>query len=138
MQNIHAGCISYKNKGILILGDSGTGKSDLALRMIMDKGAELVSDDRTDIENIDGRLFASAPQNLAGLMEVRGVGILNFPFKKKTQINLLVQLVKNPQEIERLPEKENSTLENVILPQIKLYAFESSVLNKLILALGVS
>lgn len=138
MQNIHAGCISYKNKGILILGDSGTGKSDLALRMIMDKGAKLVSDDRTDIENIDGRLFASAPQNLAGLMEVRGVGILNFPFKKKMQIDLLVQLVKNPQEIERLPEKENSTLENVILPQIKLYAFESSVLNKLILALGVS
>ncbi len=138
MPNIHAGCISYLNKGILIMGDSGSGKSDLALRMIMEKGAELVSDDRTDIENINDSLIASVPQNLSGLMEVRGVGILKFPFKTSSPVDLVVQLVKNPREIERLPEKEYCVLENVRLPQIKLYAFEASVLNKLILALGVS
>lgn len=138
MQNIYAGCISYKGKGILIMGDSGSGKSDLALRMIMEKGAKLVSDDRTNIENVNSRLIASVPQNLSGLMEVRGVGILKFPFKASSPIDLVVQLVKTPEEMERLPEKETNMLENVILPQIKLYAFETSVLNKLILALGVS
>lgn len=120
------------------MGDSGSGKSDLALRMIMEKGAKLVSDDRTNIENVNSRLIASVPQNLSGLMEVRGVGILKFPFKASSPIDLVVQLVKTPEEMERLPEKETNMLENVILPQIKLYAFETSVLNKLILALGVS
>ena len=48
--NIHATCISYRDNGILLIGPSGSGKSDLALRMMMNKGAQLVADDRTDVE----------------------------------------------------------------------------------------
>ena len=71
MINIHGSCLSYYNKGILILGKSGTGKSDLCLRMIMNKGAKLVADDRVDIY-VSGRdLKGRAVSTIAGLLEVK-------------------------------------------------------------------
>ena len=63
--NIHASCVALGNKGVLLLGDSGAGKSDLALRLI-DGGAKLVTDDRTDLSVRNGKLFARAPVILAG------------------------------------------------------------------------
>src|SRR3546814_17916312 len=73
--NIHASCVAAGNGGVLILGNSGQGKSDLALRLI-DRGARLVADDRCDIWFERGRLWCRPPENLPGKLAVRGIGIL--------------------------------------------------------------
>jgi serine kinase of HPr protein (carbohydrate metabolism regulator) len=134
MNNIHATCISYNKKGILIIGKSGSGKSDLALRMIMCKGAKLVSDDRTDISFKNKNIYAQPPQTIEGLLEVRGFGIKKLPFIKRQKINLAVELVDNLKKIERLPDADFYTIEGMKIPLIKLYPFELSSLEKLELA----
>jgi hypothetical protein len=91
--NIHATCIAIGAKGVLILGDSGAGKSDLALRLI-DGGARLVADDRTELYVARGRLCARAPQSISGLIEVRGLGIVALPFAKSVPLVLAVTLQK--------------------------------------------
>ena len=73
-QQVHGTCIAIDGAGVLLRGPSGCGKSDLALRLI-DGGAVLVADDRVSLEARAGDLVASAPDALAGLLEVRGVGI---------------------------------------------------------------
>lgn len=153
MTNIHATCISYKRKGILILGKSGAGKSDLALRMILQKGAKLVSDDQVHITpslNFKGGLgwdyhpskralasskkdvYASPPSTIAGLLEVRGIGIIKLPYIKKQKIDLVVELSG---KIDRLPEPDFWEFENCKIKKIKLNPFELSSLDKLILSL---
>ena len=133
MKNIHATCISYKNKGILLLGKPGAGKSDLALRMIMREKAKLVADDRTEISVSKGNIYASAPENIQGLMEVRGIGIKKFPFRKRQKLYLAVKL---DSKMDRMPEKESFTLESIEIPQVTLNPFEASVREKLMLLIG--
>lgn len=98
--NIHASCIAIGKRGVLILGDSGAGKSDLALRLI-DDGARLVSDDRTELYVSRGMLHARAPKSIAGLLEVRGLGIVALPFAKDVTLGLAVRLGVPPK---RLPD----------------------------------
>lgn len=98
--NIHASCIAIGRRGILILGDSGAGKSDLALRLI-DDGAALVSDDRTELYTSHGILHARAPKTIAGLLEVRGLGIVKLPFVKSVPLGLAVKLGA---QTKRLPD----------------------------------
>jgi HPr kinase/phosphorylase len=89
--NVHASCVAVGSKGVLLLGASGAAKSDLALRLI-DEGAMLVADDRTDLFVKRGKLFARAPEVLAGLIEVRGLGIARLSRRKEIAIALVVQL----------------------------------------------
>jgi hypothetical protein len=98
--NIHASCVAIRKRGVLILGDSGTGKSDLALRLI-DGGAVLVSDDRTELYVSRGILHARAPKAIAGLLEMRGIGIVKLAFAKSVPLGLAVQLGVQPR---RLPD----------------------------------
>jgi len=98
--NIHASCIAVGKQGVLLLGDSGAGKSDLALRLI-DDGAMLVSDDRTELYVSRGMLHARAPKSIAGLLEVRGLGIVALPFAKSAPLGLAVKLGAQPK---RLPD----------------------------------
>lgn len=98
--NIHASCIAIGRQGVLILGASGAGKSDLALRLI-DEGARLVSDDRTELYVARGMLHARAPKSIAGLLEVRGLGIVALPFAKSVALGLAVKLGTQPK---RLPD----------------------------------
>ncbi len=88
---IHGSCAARDHHGVLLLGPSGVGKSDLLLRLLH-HGFALVADDRVCIE--DG--WASAPDSLAGLMEVRGFGIMRRPFVKQVRLALAVQLAKPP------------------------------------------
>lgn len=71
---IHASCAARDGGGVLLLGPSGCGKSDLLLRLL-DHGFSLVADDRVEV--VDG--IARPPAALAGLLEVRGLGIVRLP-----------------------------------------------------------
>ena len=102
-RNIHASCAMVGRQGVLLLGDSGQGKSDLLLRL-MDDGARLVADDRTELYAAKGRLMARAPQSIAGLVEVRGLGIVAQPFAKNAPVALAVRLGTPKDFAERLPE----------------------------------
>src|SRR5689334_13454728 len=89
-----------EDAGVLILGTSGSGKSDLALRLIA-AGARLITDDQTLLSVENGRLFAEAPARIEGLMEVRGVGIVRLATAARAPIVLAVEL--RPGETARLP-----------------------------------
>jgi len=92
-KNIHASCVAIGAKGVLLLGPSGAGKSDLALRLIED-GAQLVADDRTILFIDKGVLWAKAPTTIRGLIEIRGVGIVKMPARRRVKIALVVTLGK--------------------------------------------
>jgi HPr kinase/phosphorylase len=98
--NIHASCVALGDKGVLLLGPSGVGKSDLTLRLI-DQGAKLVSDDRTILFIANGTLQAKAPASIKGLLEIRGLGIVKLPVRARVKIALVVKLGR---EGARLPE----------------------------------
>ena len=132
MDNIHASCVSIKQKGILILGDSGSGKSDLCLRLIMEFGAKLVADDRVDLKTEKNTVIASAPKILKGLLEV---GIIKLPTKTKTQIDLVVSLVNKQEDVERMPECEFFEFNAIKISKIKLFAKEASAPAKVLAAL---
>jgi hypothetical protein len=98
---VHASCVALGGRGVLLLGDSGAGKSDLALRLIHE-GARLVADDRTVLTIRQKRLHAAAPSTIAGLLEVRGLGVIALP-ARPARLALAVQLgAEGP----RLPEED--------------------------------
>ncbi len=134
MENIYATCLELNHKGILLIGPSGSGKSDLALRLIKEKQAILISDDRTNIELVSGAIIASCPQTIQGLLEVRGIGIVKMPHKKQSKISLVIELTNNLSQIERLPLFETITLLGIEIKKIRLYPFELSAVHKVALA----
>jgi serine kinase of HPr protein (carbohydrate metabolism regulator) len=131
--NLHASCVIWQGIGVLLRGPSGIGKSDLALRLI-EGGAVLVADDRVLVERDGDQLLASPPDNLAGLLEVRGLGILRFPYQVKAPIRLLVHLVEIA-EMERLPESATEEILGISLPLRTLSAREPSAPVKVRLAM---
>ncbi len=125
MSLIHATCVAFREGGaVLLLGPCGAGKSDLALRLI-DRGAELVADDQVRLRCEAGGLYASAPETIAGLIELRGVGIVKMPFRASAQIRLATELV-GASEVERMPQKQSRLLEGVTIPLLRLFPFEAS------------
>lgn len=111
--NIHATCVAFNGKGALITGVSGSGKSAFALQL-MALGAELVSDDRTDLRVQGARLIATAPTNIAGLIEVRGMGILHATALPSADVCVVIDMDQT--ETGRLPEKHIATFCNTQLP----------------------
>ena len=126
---IHATMVVCNGKGVLLKGASGSGKSDLALRLIAGKEAELVADDVVDLHKKEGVIFGTAPENLQGLLEVRGVGIVKYPFVNDVSVSLVVNLVASD-KIERMPKNEYENILGVEIPKIDLYAKESSAPEK--------
>ena len=116
----------------MLRGPSGAGKSDLALRLI-DRGARLVADDRVDLRREGEKLVACAPSRLSGLIEVRGVGIVQMPCVSDAAVNLVVDLVPRDQ-VERLPEAAPVELLGARLRQIALDPFDGSSPLKVMLA----
>lgn len=132
MQLVHATTVEIDGHAVLIRGPSGAGKSDLALRLV-DAGAVLVADDQTELSAEGGRLFASAPAAIAGLLEVRGVGIVRVPHRDRVPLALVVELAA-AKEVERLPEPMAAAFAGVTVPMVRLHAFESSAAAKVRLA----
>ena len=128
MKQIHATTIDIDGSGVLLSGPSGSGKSDLALRLI-DGGARLVADDRTDLALADGHLVASAPREIAGRMEVRGLGVLEKDAVPQTVLTLVVELV-DPENVERVPKEATTTLLGIDVPVVRLHASEASAAAK--------
>lgn len=129
---VHATSVLVEGAGVLIRGAPGSGKSDLALRLI-DAGASLVADDRTEIAREDGALVARAPEPIAGLLEVRGLGIVKVRSAPEARLALVVDLV-GPQEVERMPEPCFADLLGIKLPLIRLAPFQAAAAAKLRLA----
>lgn len=132
MIQVHGTCIELAGTGVLLRGPSGSGKSDLALRLL-DRGARLVADDRVDLHAADGTLSARAPEPIAGLVEVRGLGIITVPTVTEVRLGLVVDLVA-PAAVERLPEPKTCTFLGIHLPLVQLAPFEASAAAKLRLA----
>jgi serine kinase of HPr protein (carbohydrate metabolism regulator) len=137
---IYGTCVALGPNAAILEGPSGSGKSDLALRFIYGTPSELapalVSDDQVHVALRDGRLIANPPMQIAGLIEVRGVGLVSLPFRGDAELRLLVRLVQ-ASEMPRMPPSPPlvRTLFGVDLPVALLAPFEFSAHLKLRLAL---
>lgn len=116
----------------MLRGPSGGGKSDLALRLIGD-GGMLVTDDRCDIFVIDNTVMASPPPEIAGMLEVRGLGVYRLDYLKNAPVVLIVDLVAED-AVDRLPEPAFCSEWGCDIPCIRLAPFQASAPDKIRLA----
>lgn len=110
---LHASCVAWEGRGVLILGPSGSGKSALALALLA-LGAALVADDRTRVWRAGGRLRAAAPEAIRGMIEARGFGLLSAPAVEAEALVLAIDLSRR--ETERLPPDRELPLLGLSLP----------------------
>lgn len=125
---VHGTCVDLDGRGILLRGPSGSGKSDLALRLI-DGGARLVADDQVELRRDGRRLLARAPAILSGRIEIRGIGIVTLPYVTEAALHGVVDLVA-PEAVERMPESRRVVLLDTDLPAVSLAPFEASAAAK--------
>jgi serine kinase of HPr protein (carbohydrate metabolism regulator) len=122
-ETVHASSVAIDGRAVLIGGRSGSGKSDLAMRLI-DRGGVLIADDYTFVRRVDGRALASAPPTIAGMIELRGVGLVQFETAVDVPVGLFVDLDQSP---ERLPEPGDARmLAGVSVPTLALVGLEAS------------
>ena len=131
-ENLHASCVAMDGRAVLLAGPSGSGKSDLALRLL-DRGFMLVSDDRTIVRKEGTRLVTSAPDSIKGKLEIRGVGIVDMDSLPNAPLALVVELTS---DIQRMPDdsRERMIL-GVGVPLISVDAMTASAPSKVALAL---
>jgi len=131
-ETLHASTVALNGRAVLIMGPSGSGKSDLALRLI-DRGFTLVSDDQTIVKKEGNKLLASAPSNIRGKLEIRGVGIVDMEMTDNAPIALAVELNS---DITRMPDdsRERPML-GIGIPLISVDAMTASAASKVALAL---
>lgn len=133
---IHGTCIALDGEGVLLVGKPGSGKSDLALRLIDQAGsglsgkhktAQLVADDQVIIRKVEGALVASAPASLKGKLEIRGLGIAELAVAEEARLRLAVRLTPSA-EIERLPDLDRGRMDilGLALPLILLDPLNAS------------
>jgi HPr kinase/phosphorylase len=126
---LHATAVAIDGAAILLRGPSGSGKSDLALRLV-DGGAQLVADDQTLLRRAGGRVLASAPPSIAGLLEVRGIGIVRLEATGPVPLVLIADLILSG-DIERIPEPRFETILGLPVAVTDLAPFEASAPAKL-------
>lgn len=122
---LHASCVCWDGAGILLRGDSGCGKSDLALRL-WDLGALIVSDDQTLVRRSGQRLMASGMAGWGGVVEVRGAGFVRLPHQKETGVDLVVDLRADPESAERIPTTKTVSLLDCPVKSLRLWGFAAS------------
>lgn len=131
-ESFHASSVAIDGRAVLISGPSGSGKSDLALRLL-DRGFNLVSDDQTIVRRERERLLASAPPQIAGKLEVRGIGIVDVEIVENVPVALIVELMS---DMERLPDDgRERTILGLQVPVVTIDAMTASAPSKVALAL---
>jgi HPr kinase/phosphorylase len=142
---VYGTCVALGRVAAILQGPSGSGKSDLALRFVMQRfvmqtppalEAALVADDQVLVQREGDRLLARPPATIAGKIEVRGVGILSLPHLAEAELRLIVPLC-DPDDVPRLPRlgEQTSDIQGIALPLLRLAPFEASAPLKLRLAL---
>lgn len=131
-ENLHASCVASDGRAVLIAGQSGSGKSDLALRLI-DRGFTLVSDDRTIIHKEGTKLIASAPAAIKDKLEIRGIGIVEMESLSEVPVALVVELAS---DMQRMPDDSRERLIlGVAVPLITVDAMTASAASKVAVGL---
>ena len=133
METVHGTTVAVDGLGVLLRGPSGSGKSDLALRLI-DEGATLVADDRSALLRDSDTIVARAPDKISGLLEVRGIGVVRVAAQATVQLALTVDLGA---AAERHPNLKFATFLGISIPLLRLYAFEAATPAKIRLAVRV-
>jgi serine kinase of HPr protein (carbohydrate metabolism regulator) len=137
---VYGTCVALGGNAAILVGASGSGKSDLALRFLLSTPADLepalIADDQVRVSLSAGRLIASAPETIAGLIEVRGIGVIPLPARDAAEIKLIVKLVE-PAAVSRIPPSPPPTQKvcGIDLPVLMLAPFETSAHLKLRLAI---
>ena len=129
MSLIHATSISISQKGVLLRGPSGIGKSDLAFRLISN-GATLIADDYTEVIHNEGALILKTPHNIKGKIELRGIGIVELPFIENISLKLIIDLVDQI-NVPRQTDVHITKFENILVPYYQLFSFEPSTPRKI-------
>ena len=128
---IHGTAVEIDGAGLLLRGPPGSGKSDLALRLISEREARLVADDQVEVSLRDGILVARAPETLAGMIEVRGLGIARLDHHPSWAVHLVIELCDTAA---RFPEPRQTVIAGYALPVCRLRATEASAVAKVTLA----
>ena len=128
LKRIHSSSVVIDDNGVLILGDSGSGKSDLALRLI-DSGATLISDDISICRKNSNNIYLYCPPEIKGLLEVREIGIITVPFVERIKLRLVVNLKSNNNE--RFPKDSSFRILGIKIPIINIEGKNSSAVAKI-------
>ena len=129
---LHATAVAIDGNGVLLTGPSGSGKSDLALRLI-DRGAVLISDDAVELSVAGNQPMLAAAPNIAGKMEIRGVGICQVKSTNCAPLRMVAELSTTA---DRMPDADITTgMAGFEIPLLKLVPFEVSAAIKLEYAL---
>lgn len=138
---VHGTCVALGPNAALLRGGSGSGKSDLALRFLAlppedGLAPKLVADDQVRLTASGDGVMASAPQAIAGLIEVRGLGIQPTPFEPSARLVVVCDLV-SAEDVPRMPPEtwERAAFAGVDIPRLKLTPFEASAPLKLRMAI---
>ena len=115
---IHASCVLWQNKGILLVGDSGCGKSTGTLALI-EKGATLIADNYCEINVQNDKVIATCPPTITGKIEVRGVGIVSVKSIPECAVDVVIDCKSDFKSVPRMPDNKKWT---ILEKQIPLYA----------------
>ncbi len=140
--NLHGTALALGDRGVLIRGPSGSGKSDLALRVLalrpgplVPQQPMLIADDRVLVVRRTGVLFLECPNTIIGLIEVRGVGIMRVPSIAAARLVLVIDLM-GQDDVPRMPEAGAEVeICGVPVHHVRLAPFEQSAPLKLVLAI---
>ena len=128
LKKMHSSSVVIDDNGVLILGDSGSGKSDLALRLI-DNGATLISDDISICRKNSNNIYLFCPPEIKGLLEVREIGIITVPFVERIKLRLVVNLKSKNNE--RFPKDNSFRILGIKIPLISIEGKNSSAVAKI-------
>ena len=133
---VHGTSVSIDGDGVLFRGPSGSGKSDLALRMI-NHGAQLVSDDQVCLTRRNDNIFMSSPPTIRNSLEVRGIGIVNTIAQKEVPLILVLNMLPN-NVTSRMPIWQLCTFFDIKVPAVEFAPFEISAHLKVKLAINLA